>query len=42
MMLIQPEYLLLSGYDTPTETTENGSSLIPNSQSKLIMVELFG
>ncbi len=42
MMLAQPEFMLLSWYDAPVETSNQASSLLPNSSSKLIMIELFG
>lgn len=42
MMLVQPEFLMLSGYDAPFESDPQSNSLIPKSDSKLIFVELYG
>ncbi|NDK07809.1 DUF1800 family protein [Candidatus Gracilibacteria bacterium] len=42
MMLTQPEYIMLSGYDQ-AETIENsGSNPINDASKKLIMIELYG
>lgn len=42
MMLVQPEFLIQSWYDLPTETPWLWNTPINNKNSKLIMVELYG
>lgn len=42
MMLVQPEFMMQSGFDTPTTQLNTWNTPINNANSKLVMVELYG
>lgn len=42
MMLVQPEFVMISWFDKTTNNDNSWTSLLPNSNSKLVFVELYG